>query len=375
MALLVIIFYYFSFIIPTDIPLHAQFIKDYAYGNKPFQVNFLYYITVYALSFFSSKTSALLVISVYVLSAITFFKYNIVKKIINSEMANTTLNTNNISSLTAFLLLFCFSLPSILILQNYYYLLHFPANVWHNSTTIFAMPFVILLFWTSLQQLTEFKQKRLFWISVLIVLNILIKPSFVFVYILAYPLLLLKKHKLSKLFWINLTPILISFVLILIEYYFIFESKPEQTTNATIVIDFFHYLKVWGQAQSVLDILKIISSTLLSGFLFPILLLTKNKQLLKLDMIQFALISVTVGVLISYTFCETGDRAFDGNFLWQNYMSTFLLFMVCAIQLLKLVSKNPNGFKAYRIETIAFLLHFMATIVYFSKIISTQSYF
>ena len=80
-ALLILIYYYFTFVISTDITLHAQFIKDYAYGNKPFQVNFLYYFTVYLLSFFSSKSSALLVVSVYVLVAMTFLKYFIVKKI------------------------------------------------------------------------------------------------------------------------------------------------------------------------------------------------------------------------------------------------------------------------------------------------------
>ena len=101
--ILTFLFYNFTFTIQTDIQLHAQFIKDYADGNKPFQVNFLYYFAVYFLTFFSSKSSALLVMSVYVLTSATFAKYYIVKRIFLKNIPNVSIKTATISS---FLLLF-----------------------------------------------------------------------------------------------------------------------------------------------------------------------------------------------------------------------------------------------------------------------------
>src|SRR5690606_13442379 len=108
-CLLIIGFYFMSFVIPSDIPLHMQFIKDYAYGNKPFQVNFLYYLVVYMLAFFAKTTSALLVVSVYVLSAATFAKYLLVKKIIVEGIPEYKSNFQ-MASVASMMLLICFSL-------------------------------------------------------------------------------------------------------------------------------------------------------------------------------------------------------------------------------------------------------------------------
>jgi len=49
--------------------------------------------------------------------------------------------------MVSFTLLFVFSLPSVQVFTNkFYYLGQFTPNVWHNSTTIFLMPFALLLF-------------------------------------------------------------------------------------------------------------------------------------------------------------------------------------------------------------------------------------
>ena len=374
-VLLTSIYYYLTFIVHTDIELHAQFIKDYAYGNKPFQVNFLYYLTVYLFSFFSCKTSSLLVISVYVLSAITFAKYYIVKIIFIKETQNSKSNIAVSTSLLSFLLLFSFSLPSYLVGTNYNYLLRFSPNVWHNSTTIFVMPFVILLFWLSIKQITEYKRKRLYILTILIILNVLVKPSFIFVYVLVYPVFLFNKYYFNKLFWINVIPIIISIILIVIEYLLIFNSSDQSNDESTVVIDFFYYYKVWGGAKNTLDILLMLVSALISSFLFPIVLLLKNRQILKERMVQFSLLAMIVSFLISITLCETGARSFDGNFIWQNYMVSFLLFFVCTLQLLKLTNNTSRNIKAYTVEIIALLFHFFALIYYFSKIITTETYF
>ena len=91
-------------------------------------------------------------------------------------------------------------------------------------------------------------------------------------------------------------------------------------------------------------------------------------------MVLFSVLCSTISVLIFYVLSETGARVFDGNFIWQAFMCSFLLFMVCVIQLLKLICKNPMGWRAYKIETLAFLLHIISGIYYFYRMIAFETY-
>ena len=185
-VIFIVIYYYLTFKIDTDIPHHAEFIKEYADGEKEFQVNFLYYLIGYLLSFFSSNIVVLFSVSVLVLSIATFLKYFIVKKILISELSEYYKNIDLVSTIASFILIISFSLPSIMIIMRKLYSMSFPPNVWHNSTTIAVMPFVILLFWLSVKQLEIFNNKRLIYIGLLIMICALIKPSFLFVYLIAY---------------------------------------------------------------------------------------------------------------------------------------------------------------------------------------------
>ena len=372
-SLLILIYYYFTFIIDSDIVDHAKYISNYAIYTIPIPANFLYYFVVYLFSFFSSNSTVLCWVSVGVLAFATFFKYVLVKKIIVSELSASYTNPILLSSLLSFSLLFAFSLPSILIFKGLLSTFSLSPNVWHNSTAIFVMPLVIVLFWTSLQQLQEFQVKRLFIIAVLIVVNVLIKPSFILVFLIAYPIFLFKNYLFSKLFWVNLIPIILAFLIIIVEYYFIYvQSTPDN--KSSIGIDLFHIIKTrYGQGNWIY-ILAVFISTIVSGFLFPIVLLYRNSALLKVQMIQFAILCTVIGVIISSTLHETGVRSLHGNLGWQNVMCSFLLFLGCIVQLLKLIAVNPLGWRAYRIEISIFGLHFLSGILYFFKVVVTASY-
>jgi hypothetical protein len=373
LIVLIFIYYYLTYHVKTDITLHAQFIKGYTANSNTFPVNFLYYLVVYLLSFFSSEYAVLLLVSVYVLVLATFFKYFIVKKIIYSELSKSFKNIEVVSTVSTFLMIFAFSLPSILIFKGLYYKYNFPPNVWHNSTTIFVMPFVVLLFWASVKQLKEFNQKRLLFIMALIVVNALVKPSFLFVYLLAYPILLFEKYLFSKLFWINLIPIIVALLLIILEYYFIYTGLKTED-NSSVAIGLFYIFNNINVELNWLQITIILISTIVSGYLFPIVFLARNRALFKVDMIRLALICTFFGQIISNTFYETGGRALHGNFYWQNFMCSFLLFFVCVLQLLQLISVNQNSWKKYRIEISIFGLHFLSGILYFLKILVTNDY-
>ncbi len=86
--ILILIYYNLTYNIQTDIPAHARNLRHYLSDRGPFRVNFLYYFTIYLFSFFSSEKLVLLIVSVYVLTAATFFKYIVVKRIIYSKFQN-----------------------------------------------------------------------------------------------------------------------------------------------------------------------------------------------------------------------------------------------------------------------------------------------
>lgn len=372
-SILILIYYYFTFIIDSDIADHVKFISNYAIYDIPTPANFLYYFVVYLFSFFSSNSTVLCLVSVGVLTFATFFKYVLVKKIISSELSASYTNPIFLSSLVSFSLLFTFSLPSILIFKGLFCSLSLTPNVWHNSTTIFVMPCVILLFWTSLKQLKEFQVKRLFLITVLIVTTVLIKPSFIFVFLIAYPIFLFKKYLFSKLFWINLIALFPAFFIIVIEYYFIYvESTAED--KSSIAVALFHIINTRYAHGNWIYILAVFIGTIVSGFLFPIVLLFRNRKLFKEEMIQFAILCSIIGLIIGYSLYETGNRSLHGNLTWQNVMCSFLLFLVCIVQLLKLIAANPLKWKGYRIEISIFALHFLSGILYFFKVLVTASY-
>lgn len=372
-SLLILIYYYFTFIIDSDIPDHIKSLTSFIEGSEPIRANFLYYFVVYFFSFFSSNSTVLCWVSVFVLAFATFFKYVLVKKIIVSELSAFYSNTILLSSLLSFSLLFSFSLPSILLFKGLLSTYSLTHNVWHNSTAIFVMPFVIVLFWTSLKQLQEFQVKRLLYITVLMVITVLIKPSFIFVYVVAYPIFLLNKYKLTKIFWVNLIPIILAFLIIIVEYYFIYvESRADN--KSSIGIDLFHIINSRYAHGNWFYILAVFISTIVSGFLFPIVLLFRNSELCKEEMIQFAILCSVIGIIISSTLYETGVRSLHGNLGWQNVMCSFLLFLVCIVQLLKLIAVNPLGWRAYRIEISIFAVHFLSGILYFLKVLVTASY-
>lgn len=369
----VVIYYYLTFKIDTDIPHHAEFIKEYAEGKKEFQVNFLYYLLVYSFSFFSSNIVVLFSVSVVILSIATFLKYFIVKKILISELSHSYKNIDFVSTITSFVLIFSFSLPSIMIILRKLYSMSLPPNVWHNSTTIAVMPFVILLFWLSVKQLEIFNSKRLIYIGLLIIVCALIKPSYLFVYLIAYPIFLFKNYFFSRLFWINVIPLAIAIVLIFIEYYLIYLSNIINDKNS-ISIDLFYLVNLKFANGNVLKIIILLLSTILSSLLFPIVLLLRNKASIKIQSIQFAVFCSVVAFVIGHLIVETGDRSFHGNFFWQNIMCSFLLFFVCTIYLLKLLALNEYKWREYIIEIVALALHFVFGILYLTKIFITTSY-
>src|SRR5690606_16130985 len=131
----------------------------------------------------------------------------------------------------------------------------------------------------------------------------------------------------------------IAAALILIEYYYIFVLN-ESGNSGSVTISFFHFINTWAAHGDGLYIAAIILSTIVSSFLFPIVFLIKNRHLTKEYSVQFAVWGTLLAVIIANVFAETGERTSDGNFLWQSFMCSFLLFFICLLHLIKMRSVN-----------------------------------
>lgn len=366
-----LIFYVFAFVMSTDIQAHTNCVLEFALGKKPIPTNFLYYLSVYLLSFCSKNINVLLIFSVILLTTTTFFKYYITKTIFCNELAVKTNSEIIIANFSAAFCIAAFSLPLTYFLTHNYYVLTFTPNIWHNSTTIFAMPFVLLLFWISQRQLQEFSKKRLMLIAVLIVINIFIKPSFVFVFMVIYPLFLLKNNGLfTKLFWINLLPLVAAILLVFVQYTLIYTNS--QDSGNSVGISPFYLFKQFSKGYNAQFV--IVLSTIAS-FFFPIVVLLKNKHLLKKDIVLYTVSLVIFAIIIACTLVETGSRKSSGNFFWQIFMCSYILFFVCILELLKLLKTNNYHYKKYRFEIIALFAHVLSGFLYFVKITLTSSYY
>jgi len=292
--------------------------------QQPFP-NFVYHLLIYILSFLSLEFAPLFLASALVSAIAVAAKFFISHKYIE-EYVSGTLSLSNFREDKSFrkivislsvMLIFVFSLPITVLLGGDFYLLNFPPNVWHNPTTILLMPFAIFLFWISYKQLDKPSSQRITAIALLCIINILVKPSFFFVFCVIYPLFFLFKHGFKIEFWKNMLPIIIGFVLVYFEYYILYAGTD---SSSGIAIGIF---TVWSHYSPNIPLAFLGSIFLpLVNFAFYWRSLLKN-LLFKYSVSLLALAVVVFSVLI-----ETGSRKYHGNFAWQYIVANYILYMV-----------------------------------------------
>lgn len=360
-------FGYLFLFVETDMTGHATLVQKCVRGESQIPANFLYYIAIYLFS--GLNTELLALGTTLVLSTALLFKFIISKKLITYLWNANNPNVVKVN-LLAITLLFIFALPTQMIFSGKMYLGSFVANVWHNSTTIMVMPFVLLLFYMTVKLLKEFKFKTLCWICLLMVLNVLTKPSYMFVYIPLFFAFSLYTYRLSaKSLYISLS-LLVTGGLIIAEYLLIY--KYYGGSGDDVIID---PLKVYANSIGMRNLqylsLPVGLVAIFLSYLFPILLYIKRKP----SMIDwFAIISVFGSILIHLLFCETGNRMWHGNFYWQVVMSSYILFLLSSVRFFQSYSAsrcNSIDKKLY----IIWLIQVSCGVVYFLKVIIVGNYY
>ncbi len=380
------------FQVDTDIQNHTKYTLQMIDGAVSPPANFLYYIAQYLIAQYliphpGSTLQQLYVAAVFLLSAAVALKYMITYRFLLSlwvtEVTSSTCRECLVVSF-ALCLILVMAIPLPLLVGGRYYIGHITPNVWHNSTTIFVAPFCLLLFWISYKQLVVPHRSRLWLISVLVVLILTIKASYLFVFFVTYPLFLMIQYRSGREFWINMGPVLLGAVLLALQYYVIYCLE---YTNYGIRNDnrvAIHPFLVWSYYSPSIPL------SLLGSLAFPIAYLAFYWRDLGHDrLLQYALAGYLVGVLVMSLFVEEGSRRTHANFFWQAFLSAYMLFMVLVGRLVTQMDRDAvSAGKPLTISAIplvlsrrnlfilaVFLIHLIAGIIYLVRLFVLRSFY
>jgi hypothetical protein len=319
----------------------------------------LYFVTVAALAGFQKDTVALHVAAVSVLGVAVAAKYLLSAYIAlrETDAAGLRLRVSGEAGLVVLvaLLPFAFSLPT-----DHIFLGQEPPNVFHNSTTIFLMPFALGLFFCSAQYLRTGGRGWLAGTAATALVNVAIKPSFVLAVVVVFPLVaLVRLRGARELFWaLGATAFMV--VLLVGQYLYIYKTGASETLDQAtgtasdvashVRIDPFN---VWSHYSSSIPL------SFLASFAFPLVALAVyGRRLWEYDLVRyaFALLGVSLAIFILLT--ETGPREFDGNFGWQVIVSSYIAFLVTLIRVWDLRYARPVALEA--VVWVAFAAHIVA---------------
>ena len=227
-----------------------------------------------------------------------------------------------------------------------------------------------MLFDLSYKQLQVYDAKRNGWILLLIALNLFIKPSFFFVFICAYPVMLLYKYRFRKEFWFSIIPVFLGGVLLIGQYIIIYKINTQVIKDTSSVV----FMPFWKNPELREDIINIPVSMFFS-LLFPLTYFILNfRKLIQNQLFWYTFLSFAVSVLIFFFISESGPRASHGNFYWQIVITTWLCFFVALVALLKDFKSEAKSVKN-SVLIFLFGIHTVMGGIYLAKILITGSYY
>lgn len=345
-----LIFLSYHTIIGSDIQLHLNIaFEAFNKGKTPFPP--LYYLVVGSVLLFVKKHSILFLMMVFVLSL------SVITKIYLSEIflkKNSDIIFNK-KYLYIFLILLFFIQPIHFYGYSIYGMIgKGMISSWHNSTTIFTMPFVILLFIYSIDFYHNPRNNYNLFLLVLFVLcNALAKPSFLFSFIPVYFILFFIKHKFSLYTLKIIGLVSLSFLSVVILHSLIYT----QTTTDSVIFSPFSEWLLFSQNIFIDFIL---------GLAFPIVTILVYPKIVSNNFtFIYALFLVIMSYVIYICLAEAGTRAGHGNFGWQILMSKYLLYLISISLLYNIIlSAKKLKIKEYFVIFILFL-HFLSGLMYF----------
>ncbi|MDU1892308.1 MAG: hypothetical protein E6767_16610 [Dysgonomonas sp.] len=375
-SITVLFFFIFIFLIERlewqDITDHAKFSLDMMTGKAPIEGNLLLYLLVHLFTLCSTNLESH-VISICALIAIgisiryVWVQHNIYALNLISDSAN---KQYWLSVLIALSLLFVYAIPiPNYFLRGYFQYGAFVPNLWNNSTTIFLFPFAIVLFYKGYQQIEGYKWKRDLVLFLLILLNVFIKPSFFFVFIIVYPLFMLYKYKFNKTFWLSLLPLFLGGLCVLLEYYTIYIQGNKLDSEPSFVV--FSPLDMYNHFAQI----RTLPFSLIFSMLFPLTYYLLNFKEVKNNLLAgFVFVSMVVAILIFLLINESGPRGLHSNFYWQIVICVWLFFYQSLIFLLTDIKKQGWTIKNKLLLSL-YSIHVIIGVIYLIRMYITGTFF
>ena len=341
-------------------------------GTSIFAGNFLLYLVVNVLTLFSGNKLAVWIALPIVIALCETAKYVIVR---NSFAIDVERKAANMLSAS---LLFVSAIPIMYLFgflgawTQHFYMGYILPNLWHNSTLICMMPFAIVAYIQSVRQLQDYSSQRTVYITIALVLSILVKPSFFFVYATVFPFVYWIRYRWSKEFWSLLVPIFFGVMIVLYEFITISLFYPDHESNGMII----SFARVFSAAFWNTRWI-----TWLISIAFPALFAVLYRKEIYKDLEFYALIGMLIVALGIFICCqETGSRAKHGNFAWQMYAVMWFIYfyvlrkIVQSIQTVypRLTNIHWSGlawreklmcslYALHVVSGIAYLLHYLIT--------------
>lgn len=353
----------------SDADTHNQMLlKFIRHGSFPvppgyYAATYLLFGLVYFLNLnvVASDTAILGLISVTLLAAAWFAKFWVTERVLNGLSISSLNSRLRVGVLSLTLLL---TAPIFYDFSNgMFYAGRVATNVWHNSTTIFVMPFVLLLFMESITFLKADKisSRNVFWILVFGLGCLLIKPSFLFTFIPSFYLIAVFRFGASSkrsLFALGLSTAFLTCILLeaYIIYYLDLYNIWYEGDKGSVVIAPFRFL---NRPESNIFINMLVS------FAFPLVYVALKPRDVKENVaIQFSFLIMFCALVIGVLFEESGARANHGNLFWQAIMANYVLFCVVSARVFLDESVKDLGSRKKNILQFVYALHVLSGIGY-----------
>lgn len=347
----------------SDLHLHIEAVRAFLKGEEGLPTHFLYFLLVAILGLGQANMYILSPVAGILLATAVWAKYVGTYEMLQSY-SKKIFTKYDIYLIAALVLLFAMNIPGLEKQMGG----QIPPNVWHNSTTIFLMPFVLALFWYSWQFLEKGELKLLYPIGLFLILNVLIKPSFFLCFAPVFPLFALGRLNFTRKFWLSLVPILVTGLLVVGEYVLLYMLVDNTTPTEKSGIEIAPF-RDWAFKSNNIGVSLLVS--IAYPLVYGLLYFTNVKREL---LLQYGWGLFLVAMLILICVVETGPRATHGNFRWQAVVCNYLLFLGTTMSWLKEIGKRDfgRGLKRFHIKDWILLLilalHLCSGLVYLVRI-------
>jgi hypothetical protein len=351
----------------SDLRIHLNIID--AHFNDGFMIphpgfHFLVYYLSQATNLPYTSTAPVLMSSVLI---VTFFIINrLFIGLINKPKYNMFIIcvATSLSFVTAIYLPF---------FNRYLYLGQFSPNIWHNPTMLVLKPFAIISFFYSVKYFfgnETLKIRNAIFLSFMILLSTVMKPSFVIVFLPALGLyIVIFKTKKWHLYLDSFLVVLPTVMLLLYQYIKTFQMDlGDSYFYDKIIFTNFGFLKLYSPNV-------FISALLVLAFPLSVVILNfeslKNNESLRLAWI------LTVIAYLVGAFLAEQNKFDQGAFCFSYVISLFILYMTSLLEMFNWINQENKFKPVMRIYACSaiYSLHLISGIFYYVRYLSCGDYF